>query len=196
MALCLFAVGVALAITGLPLVIAAPFSRYSSTEQDPTNQFANPSAEHWFGTDELGRDVFTRILYGGQVSLAVGMFSTVFSLFVGIIVGALSGYYGGWIDNVLQRFHHVGRVERACAVHGHSLGYLQLLSYGLRVQGVREVLLVRGHDVRRRLPDGDLQYFGSPVEALLVCRVEAQSRVCRLSISPPVSRDADHSAVR
>src|SRR5206468_4381016 len=78
-------------------------SQYSSTEQDPANQFANPSAAHWFGTDELGRDVFTRILYGGQVSLAVGIFSTVFSLFVGIVVGALSGFYGGWVDNLLMR---------------------------------------------------------------------------------------------
>ena len=85
------------------LVLAAPYSGYSPTEQDPKDQFAQPSAEHWFGTDELGRDIFTRILYGGRVSLAVGIFSTVFSLALGIVVGALSGYYGGWIDNVLMR---------------------------------------------------------------------------------------------
>jgi peptide/nickel transport system permease protein len=85
------------------LVIAAPLSGYSATEQNPKNEFAKPSAEHWFGTDDLGRDIFTRILYGGQVSLAVGIFSTLFSLSVGILVGALSGYYGGWIDNVLMR---------------------------------------------------------------------------------------------
>ena len=85
------------------LVLAAPFSGYSPTEQDPRNEFADPSAEHWFGTDELGRDIFTRILYGGRVSLAVGIFSTLFSLVVGIVIGALSGYYGGWIDNVLMR---------------------------------------------------------------------------------------------
>lgn len=85
------------------LVFAAPLSPYTSTEQNPANKFANPSAEHWFGTDELGRDVFTRILYGGQISLAVGIFSTMISLFIGIVVGALSGYYGGWTDNVLMR---------------------------------------------------------------------------------------------
>jgi len=85
------------------LVFAAPLSQYTSTEQDPTNKFAEPSSEHWFGTDELGRDVFTRILYGGQVSLAVGIFSTLISLFLGVVVGALSGYYGGWIDNLLMR---------------------------------------------------------------------------------------------
>jgi len=85
------------------LVLAAPLSGYSPTGQDPKNEFAKPSAQHWFGTDELGRDVFTRILYGGRVSLAVGIFSTAFSLLLGILVGALSGYYGGWLDNVLMR---------------------------------------------------------------------------------------------
>lgn len=85
------------------LVAAAPLSRYTATEQEPKNQFASPSAEYWFGTDELGRDVFTRILYGGQISLTVGIFSTLIALAIGIIIGALSGYYGGWIDNILMR---------------------------------------------------------------------------------------------
>lgn len=84
-------------------VFSAFLSPYTSTEQNPTNKFARPSAQHWFGTDELGRDVFTRILYGGQVSLAVGIFSTLISLTFGVIVGALSGFYGGWIDNLLMR---------------------------------------------------------------------------------------------
>jgi len=85
------------------LVLAAPLSGYAPTDQNPRNEFASPSAEHWFGTDELGRDVFTRILYGGRISLAVGIFSTLFSLAIGVIIGALAGYYGGWIDNVLMR---------------------------------------------------------------------------------------------
>jgi peptide/nickel transport system permease protein len=85
------------------LVLAAPLSRYTPTDQNPRNEFATPSAEHWFGTDELGRDVFTRILYGGRISLAVGIFSTLFSLTMGIVIGALSGYYGGWVDNILMR---------------------------------------------------------------------------------------------
>ena len=85
------------------LVFAAPLSGYTATEQNPKNEFAKPTTEHWFGTDELGRDVFTRILYGGQVSLAVGIFSTLFSLSIGVVIGALSGYYGGWVDNILMR---------------------------------------------------------------------------------------------
>lgn len=85
------------------LVISAPLSGYSATEQNTKNEFAKPSASHWFGTDELGRDIFTRILYGGRISLAVGIFASLISLAIGVIVGSLSGYYGGWIDNVLMR---------------------------------------------------------------------------------------------
>lgn len=87
----------------LLLVLAAPLSPYTATEQNPANAFARPSAAHWFGTDELGRDVFTRLLAGGQVSLAVGVFSTLLAILLGIVVGAVAGYYGGWLDNGLMR---------------------------------------------------------------------------------------------
>jgi len=90
----------------LILILSAVFasqSPYTPTEQEPINSFQPPSAEHWFGTDELGRDIFTRILYGGRVSLAVGLLSTFSSILIGVIVGALSGYYGGWIDSILMR---------------------------------------------------------------------------------------------
>jgi peptide/nickel transport system permease protein len=96
-------VSTAVLVAMILLVFAAPLTGYSPTEQNAKNEFAKPSAEHWFGTDELGRDVFTRILYGGQISIAVGIFSTMFALAFGILVGALAGFYGGWIDNVLMR---------------------------------------------------------------------------------------------
>lgn len=99
--LALFAVFVLGFMTAL--VLAAPFTGYSSTEQDARNKFANPSLEHYFGTDELGRDVFTRILYGGRISIAVGIFSTALALAFGVLVGALAGFYGGWVDNLLMR---------------------------------------------------------------------------------------------
>jgi peptide/nickel transport system permease protein len=85
------------------LAAGASLSRFLPTQQQPTLQFKPPSAEHWFGTDELGRDIFTRILYGGRVSLFIGLLSTVLTLVVGVGIGALSGYYGGWLDNVLMR---------------------------------------------------------------------------------------------
>ncbi len=96
-----FAIAVLLLLVMAALL--APLSPYSPTEQNPSNSFALPNATHWFGTDELGRDLFTRILYGGRVSLAVGLISTFLSISLGIIVGALSGYFGGWIDSILMR---------------------------------------------------------------------------------------------
>ena len=96
-----------LALLALALVVllaaGATWSSYAPTQQEPANPFQAPSAAHWFGTDELGRDIFTRILYGGRVSLAVGLFSTLLTITLGVLIGALSGYYGGWLDNLLMR---------------------------------------------------------------------------------------------
>jgi oligopeptide transport system permease protein len=63
-----------------------------------------PNARNWFGTDKLGRDQLTRIMYGGRVSLAVGMCATLVSLTIGVLYGAISGFVGGKLDNVMMRF--------------------------------------------------------------------------------------------
>jgi len=97
--------GIAIAVLTI-LVLASTFaflSPYSPTDQEPTKSFQKASMEHWFGTDELGRDIFTRILYGGRVSLTVGLVSTFLSITLGIVIGALSGYFGGWMDSALMR---------------------------------------------------------------------------------------------
>jgi len=65
------------------------------------------SAQHWLGTDELGRDALTRLIYGGRVSLAVGLAGAIISTIVGTLVGALSGFYRGWTDTLLMRFTDV-----------------------------------------------------------------------------------------
>ena len=83
--------------------LLAPLGRYTPTEQNPKNAFMPPSAEHWFGTDDLGRDVFTRTLYGGRISLLVGLAATGLALALGVLVGAIAGYSGNWIDNFLMR---------------------------------------------------------------------------------------------
>lgn len=62
-----------------------------------------PSAEHWFGTDKTGRDVFARVLYGGRVSILVGLGSALISAVIGVIIGCYAGYVGGWIDTVAMR---------------------------------------------------------------------------------------------
>jgi len=66
-------------------------------------RLTGPSSEHWLGTDALGRDVYTRIMYGGRVSLWIGLISVALSMLIGIPLGLISGYSGGAIDNVIMR---------------------------------------------------------------------------------------------
>lgn len=97
--------GVAIAVMLVLIAssLLADLNPYSPTDQNPTNKLRDPNAAHWMGTDELGRDLLSRIMHGGRVSLAVGLFSTLLSIFVGITIGALSGFFGGWTDSILMR---------------------------------------------------------------------------------------------
>jgi oligopeptide transport system permease protein len=80
-----------------------PFVK-SPTDINLANAVADPSAAHWFGTDQLGRDLFSRVLSGGQVSLLVGLVATAVAVIIGVIYGAISGYVGGIVDSVMMRF--------------------------------------------------------------------------------------------
>jgi len=97
--------GVAIAVMLVLIAssLLAGLNPYSPTAQNPSNKLRDPNAAHWMGTDELGRDVLSRIIHGGRVSLAVGLFSTLLSISLGVAVGALSGFFGGWIDSILMR---------------------------------------------------------------------------------------------
>lgn len=83
--------------------ILAPLSPHNPDEINPTNKLAPMSRDHLFGTDELGRDYFTRTLYGGRISLTVGVVSMLISVTIGTFVGTISGYIGGTLDNILMR---------------------------------------------------------------------------------------------
>jgi len=83
---------------------AAPLvAPYLPESLDLAHRRAPPSAAHWFGTDELGRDLLSRVIWGARVSLAVGLLSAAVSAAVGVAVGAASGYVGGWVDDALMR---------------------------------------------------------------------------------------------
>jgi peptide/nickel transport system permease protein len=71
---------------------------------DLTNVLASPSMKHFFGTDQLGRDVLSRMIWGARISLKVGFVATGVAIIIGTILGALAGYYGGWVDSVIMRF--------------------------------------------------------------------------------------------
>jgi peptide/nickel transport system permease protein len=85
------------------MCILAPLSPYDPEKSNLPDKFQPPSASHFLGTDALGRDLLTRILYGGRISLAVGGIAVAISLIIGVPIGALAGYYGKNIDAVLMR---------------------------------------------------------------------------------------------
>jgi len=101
-----------LAMSGLVMVgglfgvslLASWLAPYDPSFIDLKAVLMPPSSDHWLGTDPLGRDVLSRIIFGSQVSLKVGFVAVGLATFIGIIVGALAGYYGGWVDLVLMRF--------------------------------------------------------------------------------------------
>jgi peptide/nickel transport system permease protein len=94
---------VVLLVIILSTVLAPVISPYDPLCTDAHNKLLPPSREHLMGTDDMGRDVFSRILYAGRVSLTVGFLATFASLILGMIVGGLSGYFGGKLDNFLMR---------------------------------------------------------------------------------------------
>ena len=79
------------------------FGQHDGAENNLANNFQKPSSEHWFGTDDLGRDLFVRTLEGGRISLAVGFLATAVSLMIGVVYGSIAGYVGGRTDALLMR---------------------------------------------------------------------------------------------
>lgn len=100
-----------LAVFGLAMIVlivlAALFAEvittYSPAEIDTSKRRQPPSAEHWFGTDQLGRDTFSRVIFGARVSLRVGIFATLIAVVIGVSMGSLAGYYGGLVDTLVMR---------------------------------------------------------------------------------------------
>jgi peptide/nickel transport system permease protein len=85
----------------------APYDPVRDLLRDENGQILRndpPSMDHFMGTDNVGRDVFTRLLYAGRISLSVAFIVTFFTIIIGVVVGAFSGFYGGWVDEVIQRF--------------------------------------------------------------------------------------------
>jgi peptide/nickel transport system permease protein len=84
-------------------IFAGTVAPYGYAQIDLLHIYAPPSSAHYFGTDALGRDQFTRVIWGIRTSMEVGVFVAALSTFVGLVIGAVAGYYGGWLDNLLMR---------------------------------------------------------------------------------------------
>lgn len=94
-----------LALTALAAPLLAQYvTRQSPTATNLLGTYLGPGPDHWLGTDQLGRDVLTRLIYGARVSLGVGFLTTAVQLTFGTAIGLSAGYYGGWLDEVFMRF--------------------------------------------------------------------------------------------
>lgn len=86
------------------LAVGAPlFTKYNPVTQNPDQGLLSPSAEHLLGTDQLGRDVWSRLLYGARIDLEVGFLAVLFPFILGTTIGCIAGYFGGWIDAIVMR---------------------------------------------------------------------------------------------
>ena len=104
-----------------------------------TRPLQAPSAEHWFGTDNVGRDLFARVVHGSRISLLIGFAATVLSMLIGALIGAACGYYGGWVDNLVMRIFDV----IAC-IPGMLLILAMVMAMGVGVQNLLWALLITG----------------------------------------------------
>ncbi|KYG91376.1 MULTISPECIES: nickel transporter permease [Metasolibacillus] len=101
-------IGTAIVIFFVLLAILGPFiAPQGINDQNLSQRLLAPSAEHWFGTDDLGRDIFSRILHGARISLTVGFFAVVISATVGSFLGIIAGYYGRWVDTIISRLFDI-----------------------------------------------------------------------------------------
>jgi peptide/nickel transport system permease protein len=153
-------IGIGIAIVVVLAAIFAPFiATHDVTAQNISMQNAAPSMEHFFGTDGLGRDIFSRILFGARISLEVGIVVVTVSAIVGTVIGALAGFYGGFVDkflsgyvfNVFMAFPGLLLAIALVAFFGNGLGKLILalcivgwVGYARVMRG--QVLKVREYD--------------------------------------------------
>ncbi len=123
--------GILLFLIALSEIFAPFISPYDPIEQNMRNRLEPPSREHPLGTDNFGRDILTRILYGGRISLRIGFISVGIAIFFGCIMGILSCFYGGWIDSVIMRF-----IDIMLALPGFLLALAIVAALGATINNV------------------------------------------------------------
>ena len=173
-------IGFTIATIFILAAIFAPFiATYDVTAQNLAIRYGAPSLQHWFGTDSLGRDVFSRVVYGARISLEVGIVVVAVSSVIGITIGSIAGYYGGIVDrglngyifNVFLAFPGLLLAIALVAFLGAGLGKLMLalcvigwVGYARVMRG--QVLKVREYDfvqAARALGAGDLRIIATHI---------------------------------
>lgn len=120
-------------------VLAPWITPFHFDTQDVNQSYAIPSLTHWFGTDALGRDLLTRLIYGCRISLSIAFLTAFTSLIIGVIYGTLSGYVGGWLDRVMMRF-----VDILYTLPSLIIMILVMLIFGRDLTGIFIALTITG----------------------------------------------------
>lgn len=144
-----------LAVIVLACVCASLIAPYGYNQMDLTHMYSGPTVKHLFGTDALGRDLFTRLLYGGRYSLSLGIIAALFSNVVGVIIGSLAGYFGGKVETVIMRVMDIWSslpsmllcILISATLGGGFFNTVLALSIGSVPIGVR---LIRGQILKER----------------------------------------------
>ncbi len=142
---------VLVALVATAAALASVIAPYGPVEADLTRSLHAPSREHWMGTDQLGRDLFTRILYGARVSLAIGLVTVGVSGVIGLVVGLVAGYVGGATDAVLMRI-----VDVWLAFPFILLALIVNAILGIGLQNIILTLIITGWVVYARLVRGEV----------------------------------------
>jgi glutathione transport system permease protein len=145
-------IGGTLAVLIALSAIAAPWiAPFDPLEIDSTAIMARPGARHLLGTDTLGRDLFSRVLYGGRVSLLLGLISVAISLVLGVALGLIAGFVGGRVDEIIMRF-----VDVLLAFPGLLLALLTIFALGIGLRNAMIAVGISGLTIFARVTRGEV----------------------------------------
>ena len=142
--------GLAIIAIFVALAVLAPWiAPHDPLRSSFAKRLQPPSAEHWLGTDELGRDMFSRLLYGARISLRIGLISVSIGTVIGVPLGAISAYYGGWVDLIVQRV-----IDVMLAFPGILLAIVLVSTLGVGLENVMIAVGIVSVPVYTRLVRG------------------------------------------
>jgi len=142
--------GLAIIVLFVALAVLAPWiAPHDPLRSSFGKRLQGPSSEHWLGNDELGRDMLSRLLYGARISLRIGLISVAIGIAVGVPLGAVSAYYGGWVDLVVQRV-----IDVMLAFPGILLAIVLVSALGVGLENVMIAVGVVSIPVYTRLVRG------------------------------------------
>ena len=143
--------GALLVILAATAVLAPLVAPHDPLAIDPASIMARPGPRHLLGTDTLGRDLFSRVVYGGRISLLLGLISVAVSLFFGVLLGVLAGYFGGKVDEVIMRF-----VDVLLAFPGLLLALLAVFALGIGLRNAMIAVGISGIPLFARVTRGEV----------------------------------------